>query len=87
MTSSPEDVPLSLSDRLRLDYQQTTDFLRTLTDVRFKPLALVPTVSGAAVALFGHPSSAVELLALGGLGLTATLGILLYELRNRQLCE
>lgn len=82
-----KDAGLSLSDRLRLDYQQTTDFLRTLTDVRFKLLALVPTLSGAAVALVGHPSSAVELLALGLLGLAATLGILLYELRNSQLYD
>jgi hypothetical protein len=34
------------------------------------------------VALVEHPGSAVELLALGLLGLAATLGILLYELRN-----
>jgi hypothetical protein len=47
----------------------------------------VPTLSGAAVALLGHPSSAVQLLALGLLGLTATLGILLYELRNSQLYD
>lgn len=86
MTSS-DDGSLSLSDRLKLDYQQTTDFLRTLTDVRFKLLALVPTLSGAAVALVGHPGSAVELLALGLLGLAATLGILLYELRNSQLFD
>ena len=85
--SSPDSTGLSGSDRLRLDYQQTTDFLRTLTDVRFKLLALVPTVSGAAVALLGHPGSAIELLALGLLGLTATLGILLYELRNSQLYD
>jgi hypothetical protein len=70
-----------------LDYQQTTDFLRMLTDVRFKLLALVPTLSGAAVALIGHPSSAVQLLALGLLGLIATLGILVYELRNSQLFD
>jgi hypothetical protein len=73
------------SDRLRLDYQQTTDLLRALTDARFKLLALVPTLSGAAVALLAHPGSAIQLLALGLLGLTATLGVLLYELRNTQL--
>jgi hypothetical protein len=70
------------ADRLQADYQQTTELLRSLTDVRFKLLALVPTLSGAAVAVLGHPSSAAELLAVGLLGLTATLGVLLYELRN-----
>ena len=74
-------------DLLRLDYAQTTDFLRTLGDVRFKLLALVPTLSGAAVAVVGHPSSASELLAVGLLGLVATLGILLYELRNTELYD
>jgi hypothetical protein len=74
-------------DRLRVDYQQTTDLLRSLTDVRFKLLALVPTLSGAAVAVLGHPSSAAELLAVGLLGLTATLGVLLYELRNSRLFD
>ena len=75
------------ADRLRVDYQQTTDLLRSLTDVRFKLLALVPTLSGAAVAVLGHPGSAAELIAVGLLGLTATLGVLLYELRNSQLSD
>jgi hypothetical protein len=75
------------TERLQTDYQQTTDLLRSLTDVRFKLLALVPTLSGAAVAVLGHPSSAAELIAVGLLGLTATLGVLLYELRNSQLAD
>ena len=77
----------SRAELLRLDYQQTTDLLRTLSDVRFKLLALVPTLSGAAIAILGHPSSAAELLGVGLLGLVATLGILLYELRNTQLYD
>lgn len=93
MSSEPTTLPageqpgLSRTERLRLDYEQTTGLLRTLTDVRFKLLALVPTLSGAAIALLGHPSSPVQLLALGLIGLTATLGILLYELRNSQLYD
>jgi hypothetical protein len=74
-------------DALRLDYQQTTDLLRTLTDVRFKLLAFVPTLSGAAVGLLGRPRPAVELLAIGLLGLVATFGILLYELRNTEVYD
>jgi hypothetical protein len=45
-----------MSDGLRLDYQLTTDCLRTLTGVRFKLLALVPKLSGAAIALLGTPA-------------------------------
>jgi len=72
-------------DRLRLDYDQTTDLIRTLTDVRFKLLAFVPTITGAAVALTGRGHSAAELLSVGSLGLVATIGVVIYELRNTQL--
>ena len=85
---TPDEEPsLSRSDRLRLDYEQTTDLLRTLTDVRFKLLALVPTLSGTAIAVLARPSSAAELIGVGLLGLTATLGLLLFELRNSQLSD
>jgi len=76
---------MDADDRLRLDYEQTTQLLRTLTDIRFKLIAFVPTFAGASVGFFGHPRPAVELLAVGVLGLVATLGIFLYELRNSQL--
>ena len=72
-------------DRQRLDYEQTTQLLRTLTDIRFKLIAFVPTFAGASVGFFAHPRPAVELLAIGVLGLVATLGIFLYELRNSQI--
>ena len=72
-------------ERLRLDYDHTTDLLRTLTDVRFKLLALVPTLSGAVVALVSASRTGLELLAIGGLGLAATVGVLVYELRNGEL--
>ena len=75
------------TDLLRLDYDHTLDQLRTLTDVRFKLLALVPTLSGVAIGLLGRPKSAAELLGVGLLGLCATLGILFYELRNTQLSD
>jgi hypothetical protein len=35
-TSSNPDAPAGRVDRLRLDYQQTTDLMRQITDVRFK---------------------------------------------------
>ena len=72
-------------DRLRLDYEQSTELVRTLTDIRFKLLAFVPTIAGAAVGAFGRPRAAAELMAVGLLGLAATLGILVYELRNSQI--
>lgn len=77
--------PMDADERLRLDYDQTSQVLRTLTDVRFKLLAFVPTITGAAVGLVGRPRPAAELLGVGVLGLAATLGIFVYELRNSQL--
>ena len=76
---------MDADDRLRLDYEQTTQLLRTLTDIRFKLIAFVPTFAGASVGFFARPRPAVELLAIGVLGLVATFGIYLYELRNSQI--
>jgi hypothetical protein len=71
-------------ERLRLDYEQTTAQVSALTDVRFKLLGIVPTVALAAVGIAGaHPSTG-GLVSLGLLGLVATVGILLYELRNTE---
>ena len=78
-------VVLDADDRIRLDYEQTTQYLRTLIDVRFRLLAFVPTVTGVAVAIIGRPRPAAELLGVGVLGLLATLGIFVYELRNTQI--
>ena len=76
---------MDADDRLRLDYEQTTQLLRTLTDIRFRLIAFVPTFAAASVGFFARPRPAVELLAIGVLGLVATLGIFLYELRNSQI--
>ena len=71
----------------RLDYEQTAQLVRALTEVRFKLLAFVPTIAGAAVAFTSEPDNPGALLALGSLGLVATLGIFVYELRNSQLYD
>jgi hypothetical protein len=73
--------------RVELEYGATTDLLRSLTDVRFKLLAFVPTIAGTAVALLGRHVRPAELLAVGGLGLVATLGVVVYELHNTELYE
>jgi hypothetical protein len=78
---------MDADERLRFDYDQTTQLLRTLIDVRFKLLAFVPTIAGAAVAFFGRPRPAAELLAVGLVGFVATLGIFMYELGNSQVSD
>ena len=77
-------MALDADGRLQLDYDQTQQLLRTLTDIRFKLLAFVPTIAGASVGFFGRERPAAELMAIGLVGLVATLGILVYELRNSQ---
>ena len=76
---------MDADDRLRLDYDQTSQLLRTLIDIRFRLIAFVPTFAAVAVGFFARPRPAVELLAIGALGLVATFGIYLYELQNSQL--
>ncbi len=76
---------MDADDRLRLDYEQTSQLLRTLTDIRFRLIAFVPSLAAVAVGFFARPRPAVELLAIGALGLIATFGIYLYELKNSQL--
>jgi hypothetical protein len=72
---------------LKLDYDQTTRLVQSFTDLRTKMLAFVPTITGAAVGLLGDPRPAEELLGISLLGLVATLGIFVYELRNAQLYD
>jgi hypothetical protein len=71
--------------RLRLEYDSGSALLRGLTETRFRLLALVPTLSGAVVALLSGSRSDVELLAIGLLGFCASFGVLLYELRNGEI--
>jgi hypothetical protein len=74
-------------DAIRLDYDRTIEFVRDFTDLRTKMLAFVPTITGAAVGLLGEPRPAAELIGIALLGLVATLGIFVYELRNAQLYD
>jgi hypothetical protein len=74
-----------MDETIKLDYEQTTQLIRTLTDIRFKLLAFVPTIAGATVGFLGGGQPAAQLLGVGLLGLAATTGILLFELRNIQI--
>jgi hypothetical protein len=76
----------AVTDRLELDYERTSEMFNLLADIRFKLIALVPAVAGVGTAVLGDGGMDAEIqLALGLLGLVATLGILVYELRNSEL--
>jgi len=68
--------------RLRLEYDQAAQLLRSFSETRLRLLALVPTAAGAVVAFVGSGRTGVELLAIGCLGLVATSGLLAYELAD-----
>jgi hypothetical protein len=71
--------------RLWADYGHTLETYRQLAEIRFKLLALVPAVSGAAVALLTKAAiDSWEKVALACVGLLVTLGIVLYDQRNTQ---
>lgn len=74
-------------DKLKLDYEQTCQQIRAFTDIRFKLLAFVPTLTGAAVALLSRVHDQWTVLAVGSLGLFVTLGIVFYEMRNTVLYD
>jgi len=83
--------------KLDLEYEQINENFRFLADVRFKLLALVPTLGGAGVFVLaraglqaggGASSSTSELLTVvvvGLFGFLATLGVTLYDQRNSEL--
>lgn len=73
---------------VRADYAETNSLYRALVDIRFRLLAFVPTVSGAAIAILGGGGSvkgdADVRSDIGLLGLLVTLGVIIYEVRNSQ---
>jgi hypothetical protein len=79
-------------DTRALDYQWTNEFIKVFTDIRFRLLAVLPPLVAAAVTLlststFGMAPSALAMLGVGLLGFQATLGLVVYDLRNSQLYD
>jgi|WetSurMetagenome_2_1015567.scaffolds.fasta_scaffold06681_6 hypothetical protein len=76
-------------DMLILDYEQTTEYFRLLTDIRFRLLAFVPAVSGLSLAVYTGSKDLSHTITfpIGILGFVAILGIMIYDMRNTQLYE
>jgi hypothetical protein len=69
----------------RVDYEQTLATYRQLAEIRFKLLALVPPLSGIAVALLTSSElRGSQRAALAALGFVVLLGIVIYDQRNSQ---
>jgi hypothetical protein len=79
---------------LELEYCEVNDNIRTLADVRFKLLALVPAVGGVASFLLTRvgepslkttPSDYAMVIVFGVFGFLVTLGVVFYDQRNSKL--
>jgi len=83
--------PEGCSDAWKAEYEQINNNFRMLTEIRFKLVALVPTLGGVAVYLLskmtvglaGSDYATVGFLSV--LGFLATLGITFYDQRNSEL--
>jgi hypothetical protein len=74
-------------DNLRLDYEQTLKYFYALHESRFKLLALLPVVTGAALSTADTVNAPQRSLALGVFGFLISLGLTFYEIRNTQLYD
>lgn len=79
--ATPED--------LRIEYEQVNENFRALADIRFKLVALVPPLGGAAAYILARlterQADHALVLAISILGFLATLGITFYDQRNSHL--
>jgi hypothetical protein len=71
----------------RADYLVAVDIIKLLSDIRFRCLVFVTAIVTVANALLPTTGDPGTRPTLGLLGLLATLGITIYELRNSQLYE
>ncbi|GAB4413206.1 MAG: hypothetical protein Fur0044_07540 [Anaerolineae bacterium] len=74
-------------EKLKLDYEQTTTYYHQLADSRFKLLALVPIVTGAAIGLLSQGTDPGSVLVIAILGFVVTLGLFFYNQRNTQIFD
>ena len=72
---------------LRAEYQVAVELIKLLSDIRFRCLVFVTAITATANALLSIQADPGTRAPLGVLGLLATLGIVIYELRNSQLYE
>src|SRR5215203_5346089 len=84
MTRDPRQVLLA-------EYTEVNQNFRMLADIRFKLLAIVPTLGGVAIFLLSKMQQSEPKLSYGllflisGLGFLTTLGIVFYDQRNSEL--
>jgi hypothetical protein len=72
-------------ENLRLDYEQTGQYLQMLTNIRYLPLTILPGTAAAAVTVLTTSKKPEAGLAVGLVGMLASIGIILFDLHNTAL--
>jgi hypothetical protein len=85
--SQPDSPDKEKLEKLLADYQTTVDVVKLLSDIRFRCLVFVTAIIAIANALIPGTGNPGTRIALGFVGLVATLGITIYDLRNSQLYD
>lgn len=75
------------TELIRLDYEKAVAIWQQLVEIRFKLLAVVPVVTGAAVSFTESAKTPALGITLGLLGFLVTLGIISYDQRNTEIYE
>ena len=85
--SQPDSADKEKLEKRMADYQTTVDVVKLLSDIRFRCLVFVTAIIAIANALIPGTGNPGTRIALGLVGLVATLGITVYDLRNSQLYD
>jgi len=72
-------------EKMQFEYEQVLIHWRSLADIRFKLLAILPTLAGAGLTVVASSRPPAVEAVLGLVGFFATLGIVFYDQRNTQL--
>jgi hypothetical protein len=75
-------------EALLREYGEVSNLFRTLTDIRFRLLSILPIASGVTAALGARTQSGGEIgvpIALALFGLASAIGVVTYNARNDQL--
>ena len=73
---------------LKTDYEVANSYYAMLADIRLKLIAVIPTITGVGVLFLSRSDITPETaVAASLLGLLATFGVILYDLRNTHLYD
>lgn len=69
-------------ENLRIDYEQTGQYVQMLTNIRYLPLTILPGIAAGAVTVLSSSKRPEAGLAVGLVGMLASIGLILFDLHN-----